>query len=149
MSAESGNRYALDANILFYSIDPADPHRHRQAGEIIERGALEFDCLIPLQAFCEFFASTLRKGKLEPTEAQAQIADWQTLFPTVYAGPRTLNPAIDAVRRHNFSFWDAMLWSTAREAGATVLLTEDFQHGRELGGVRFHNPFRDGEPFRV
>lgn len=34
-----------------------------------------------------------------------------------------------------------LFYSAAREAGATVLLSEDLQDGRELGGVRIRNPF--------
>ena len=39
------------------------------------------------------------------------------------------------------SFWDAMLWATARRAGCSVLLSEDFQDGRRLDGVLFVDPF--------
>ena len=47
------------------------------------------------------------------------------------------------VEHHNLSFWDAMQWAVAKQAGATLLLSEDLQHGRELEGVRFLNPFLD------
>ena len=85
-------------------------------------------------------------GAMPIPEATAQINDWQTLFTTVYPKPGSLQQAIDAVARHNLSFWDAMLWSVVKDAGATVLLSEDFQDGRELGGVRFLNPFTAEEP---
>ncbi len=49
--------------------------------------------------------------------------------------------ALDAIPRHGFSFWDALVWAAAREHGATTLYTEDFQHGREIEGVRIVNPF--------
>jgi predicted nucleic acid-binding protein len=39
-----------------------------------------------------------------------------------------------------------MLWATARRAGCRLIVTEDFQDGRELGGVRFVNPFGDALP---
>jgi predicted nucleic acid-binding protein len=52
--------------------------------------------------------------------------------------------ALGAVGRHRLSFWDALLWATARDAGVPVVISEDFQHGRELDGVRFVDPFRDG-----
>ena len=50
---------------------------------------------------------------------------------------------------HRISFWDAMLWATARRAGCGAILTEDFQDGRLLGGVRFINPFVDENEARV
>ena len=141
-------RFSLDANVLFYSIDSGDAARHRQAIEIIERAALEHDCIIPLQAYAEFFAAATRKGKMTSADGGAQIADWQTLFSTVYPTPRSLPQAIDAVAQHHLSFWDALLWSVAKDAGATVLLSEDFQDGRELGGVWFRNPFTTDYPFQ-
>ncbi len=146
MSAE---RFSLDANVLFYAIDSNDRRRHDVAADVIERAALEHDCIIALQAYCEFVAATTRKGKLTIEEAGAQVADWQTLFPTVYPAPASLPQAIDAVARHNLSFWDAMLWSVAKDNGATVLLSEDLQDGRELGGVWFRDPFTAGDPFRA
>ncbi len=42
----STERFSLDANVLFYAIDSNDPKRHRVAGEVIERAALEYDCII-------------------------------------------------------------------------------------------------------
>ena len=52
-----------------------------------------------------------------------------------------------AVQQHEFAFWDAMIWAVAREAGVTLLLSEDFQHNRVLDGVRFVNPFLVKNPF--
>ncbi len=138
MSAE---RFSLDTNILFYAIDTNHPRRHRQAIRIVERAALELDCLIALQTYAEFFSAATRKGKMALNEAAEQIADWQELFTTVYPGPGNLQQAIHAVTQHNLSFWDAMLWSVLKSAGVTTLLSENLQDGRELGGVRFRNPF--------
>lgn len=130
------HRYTLDAKLLFYAIDNNNLSRHQQAIELIEQAAAHHDCIVALQAYCEFFAAATRKGAMPIPEATAQINDWQTLFTTVYPKPGSLQQAVDAVARHNLSFWDAMLWSVVKDAGATVLLSEDFQDGRELGGVR-------------
>jgi predicted nucleic acid-binding protein len=48
---------------------------------------------------------------------------------------------MDAVEEHRLSFWDAMLWATARQIGCAAILSEDMQDGRRLGGVAFINPF--------
>ncbi len=61
MSAE---RFSLAANILFYAIDSNDPKRHSTAVEVVERAALEHDCLIALQAYGEFVAAATRKQKM-------------------------------------------------------------------------------------
>jgi predicted nucleic acid-binding protein len=74
-------------------------------------------------------------------EAKEQIQDWLLLFPVILPKATTLKFAIDAVENHKLSFWDAMLWATAKQAGVNILLSEDFQHGRALEGVSFRNPF--------
>ncbi|MBK6974813.1 MAG: hypothetical protein IPH26_18410 [Sterolibacteriaceae bacterium] len=35
-----------------------------------------------------------------------------------------------------------MLWATVREGGVATLLSEDFQHGQDIEGVRIINPFK-------
>ncbi len=35
-----------------------------------------------------------------------------------------------------------LIWATARDAGVPIVLSEDFQDGREIEGVRFVNPFK-------
>ncbi|MCP3997176.1 MAG: PIN domain-containing protein [bacterium] len=44
---------------------------------------------------------------------------------------------------------DAMLWSVVNEAGVELFLSEDLQHERVLGVVRFRNPFLVADPFIV
>jgi predicted nucleic acid-binding protein len=137
MSAE---RLSLDSNILFYTVDGDAGERQERAREVV-RQAARGDCVLSLQTLCEFFASTTRKGKLTAAQAIAHVEDWQTLFPVVAATPGSLRLAMRAVEHHSLSFWDAMQWAVAKQAGATVLLSEDLQHDRELEGVRFRNPF--------
>ena len=145
----SVDRFSLDANVLFYAIDANDSRRHAIAAEVIERAALDYDCIVALQAYCEFTAAATRKGRMTIEEAGAQVADWQTLFTTVYPTPGSLPQAIEAVAQHNLSFWDAMMWSVVKDNGGTVLLSEDLQDGRSLAGVRFRNPFSGEDPFRA
>jgi predicted nucleic acid-binding protein len=142
----SVERLCLDANILIYTIDLEAGKRQERAQEIVSRAA-RLDCILSLQTLCEFFAATTRKGKLTAAQAYAHIEDWQTLFPVVAATPGSLRLAMRVVEQHSLSFWDAMQWAVAKQAGATLLLSEDLQHGRELEGVRFRNPFLDDDSF--
>ena len=134
-------RLTLDTNILFYAMDRDAEERHKLAMEIVDRSSVS-DCVLTLQSLCEFYAAVTGKGKMPSNEAEAQINDWMQLFPVVSATSKSLNKAIKAVNSHSISFWDAMLWAVAREAGVTLLLSEDFQHDRVLDGVRFCNPFK-------
>ena len=144
MSAE---RISLDANILFYTVDADSGELQEKARKIVRRAAQDYDCILSLQTLCEFFAATTRKGKLTAAQAIAHLDDWQTLFPVVAATPGSLSLATRAVQQHNLSFWDAMQWAVAKQAGATLLLSEDLQHDRDLEGVRFRNPFIVEDPF--
>jgi len=137
MSAE---RFTLDTNILIYAVDRDAGYRHTRAKEIVDQ-AVDQNCVLTLQALSEFYTAVSRKNKLLASEAKAQVADWRLLFPVVVAQSDNLIQAIEAVEQHRLSFWDAMLWSVARDNSVTLLISEDFQHGRELLGVRFHNPF--------
>jgi len=143
----SVERLSLDSNILFYTIDADAGDLQEKARAIVRRAAQGHDCILSLQTLCEFFHSTTRKGKLTAAQAVAHVEDWQTLFPVVAATPATLRLAMRAVEQHGLSFWDAMQWAVAKQAGATLLLSEDLQHDRELEGVRFRNPFLAADPF--
>lgn len=143
----SVERVSLDANILFYTVDADAGELQEKAREVVRRAALSYDCFLSLQTLCEFFAATTRKRKLTTLQAAAQLEDWQTLFPVVAATPASLRLAVRAVEQHSLSFWDAMQWAVAKQAGASLLLSEDLQHDRELEGVRFRNPFIVEDPF--
>jgi len=49
--------------------------------------------------------------------------------------------AIDLHRLHGFSFWDALILRSAKQAGCSVLFSEDLQPQREIDGIRIVNPF--------
>ncbi len=138
-------RLTLDTNILFYAMDRDAGVHHKLALKIVDRASI-FDCVLILQSLCEFYAAVTGKGKMPSREAEAQINDWMELFPVVPASSKSLVKALKAVNEHTLSFWDAMLWAVAREAGVTMLLSEDFQHDRTMDGVQFCNPFKLDNP---
>jgi predicted nucleic acid-binding protein len=143
----SVERLTLDSNILFYTVDADAGDLRDKARAIVAQAARNHDCFLTLQALCEFFHATTRKGKLSVAQAMAHVTDWQSLFPVVAATPASLRRAVRAVEQHSLSFWDAMQWAVAKQSGATLLLSEDLQHNRELEGVRFRNPFLAVDPF--
>jgi predicted nucleic acid-binding protein len=49
--------------------------------------------------------------------------------------------AIDLHRLHGFSFGDALIVRSAKQAGCGVLFSEDMQAQWEVDGVRTVNPF--------
>ena len=136
MSAE---RITLDTNLLVYAVDTSAKDKHAKAQKLVDL-ALKADCILTLQALCEFYFAVTRKGRLPAADAKAQVEAWQDLFPVVVPKPSTLNRAITATVAQQIGFWDALLWATARDAGVTLLLSEDFSGGSILEGVRIVNP---------
>ena len=132
---------SFDTNILVYAADLAGGERHDHAADLVERAMRLQNCTQTLQSFCEFFNVVTRKAGVTPDAAAAFVAGWQAVLAVEPSTPADLDRAIAATREHRLQFWDAMLWATARRIGVHVLISEDFQNGRILDGVRFINPF--------
>ncbi len=136
-------RFALDTNILVYAADSEAGDRHRIALDIVRR-ADGRDCVLALQALAELFRTLTAKRRVDANRAALLVHGWRDAFEVRPADEQCLAAAIDAVALHHLSFWDAMMWATVRRAGCRMLITEDGQNGRILGGVTFVDPFADG-----
>jgi len=133
-------RVTLDSNILIYAVDNQAVTRHAAAADIVKR-ASQRDAILTLQSLCEFFHVATRKMGLSAINAEMAVDRWRAVFDVHSASESCLISAIDLVKRHGLSFWDAMLWATAQEAGCSLLLSEDMHDGHTLGGVTCVNPF--------
>jgi predicted nucleic acid-binding protein len=135
----ANRRFTIDSNLLVYASDLEAGDKHEAARDLVFR-ATSVDCTLTLQALAEFFHVVTRKFGVSARVAAEIVNGWRDIFPVCFADDAVLVDAMDAVDGHNLSFWDAMLWATARRAGCRAVLSEDFQDGRELGGVVFINP---------
>jgi len=72
-----------------------------------------------------------------PSEVKL-IAEFDVIFPEV----ADILAAIDLHRLHGVSFWDALVLRAAKQAGRSILLSEDMQGNREIDGVQIVNPFQ-------
>ncbi len=133
-------RFTLDTNILIYAIDRDAGQKHHLSKKLISEAAL-CDCVLTLQALGEFFFATTRKNLLDPSAAIRFLDSFQEVFDTVSATVSTLHEAIEMVKNHQISFWDAMQFSTAKQAGCIALLSEDLQDDWQYSGLAVINPF--------
>ena len=134
-------RFSLDSNILVYAADrDASENRHEISVALVARAARS-DCVLTLQSLSEFFSVTTRKRLLRPEDAGAFVSDWLAVFQVAPNAADDLVDAMQVLMGFRVSFRDAMLWATARRAGCSAILSEDFQDGQVLQGVRFINPF--------
>lgn len=133
-------RFTIDTNILVYAAMRQSGPNHPAAVGLIRRAA-NHDCVVTLQALGELFRILTGKFKVPAAKAITDIHELRAAFPIVAADEVCLIDAMDAVAGHGLSFWDAMMWATAKRAGCQLLLSEDGQDGRQLGGVTLINPF--------
>ena len=132
---------SFDSNVLIYAADSEDSLRHQQAAGLVERAMRTGNCTQTLQSFAEFYNVLTRKLRAPLDRAEAFVASWRAVFPVEAATLVDLDHAMRAVREYRLLFWDALLWATVRRVGVTVLVSEDFQDGRIIEGVRVANPF--------
>jgi len=134
-------RTFFDTNVLVYADDKAAPAKQRRVLDLIAelRRARTGD--VSLQVLQEYFVTVTRKLHLDPRIARRKvelIAEFDVVFPQV----ADILAAIDLHRLHGVSFWHALVLRAAKQAGCSVLLSEDMQGNREIDGVQIVNPFQ-------
>ncbi len=136
-------RYLVDSNILVYTLDVRDPDKRQRAKEVIRRVALSGSAALPVQSLSELSNVCLRKLEpaLKPHEVRREIEKLYTAFKVIPLTAPVVMEALRGVYEHQFSYYDAQIWATARLAQMPVVLSEDFHSGATLDGVSFLNPF--------
>jgi predicted nucleic acid-binding protein len=56
--------------------------------------------------------------------------------------PLIVLEAVRGLRTYQFSYWDSLIWASAKLNGIPNILSEDICDGVILDGVRFLNPFK-------
>ena len=133
-------RSFFDTNVLVYADDKAAPAKQRRALELVAEHRRAGTGVLSLQVLQEYFVTVTRKLQVDARIARRKV---ELLAEFDVAAPELTDilAAIDLHRLHGLSFWDALVVRSAKQAGCSVLLTEDFQHGREMEGLRIVNPF--------
>jgi predicted nucleic acid-binding protein len=137
---EKTSRAFLDTNVLVYSDDPRDPGKQLKALNLIEDHLRLRTGVVSLQVLQEYFVTTTGKLKLDAELAKRRVEAFARLH-VAEPSIKDILAAIDLHRLYRLSYYDALILRMAKQTGCRVLLTEDMQHGQELGGVRIVNPF--------
>ena len=133
----------VDANVLIYAHDPADPVKQAKAMQVLDHVHANGIGRLSTQTLGEFFAAATRGTRplLTVAKASQQIENLALSWVLFDVTPLVVIEAVRGVRTHKFSYWDAQLWAIARLNQATVIFTEDFNVGGAIEGVRFVSPF--------
>jgi predicted nucleic acid-binding protein len=133
------SRTSLDSNILIYAaLEPQSSKGQRARDNIVRatpRG------ILANQALLEFVAVVRRRAPDLTEQSITQADAWSKTFETAATSDRVVADALALVQTHQFQVWDAVIWTAARHAGASVFFTEDLQHGFAKDGMRAVNPF--------
>jgi predicted nucleic acid-binding protein len=134
-------RSFFDTDVLVYADDKATPAKQRRALDLVAEHRRAGTGVVSLQVLHEYFVTVTRKLHVDPRIARRKV---ELLAEFDVAAPELADilAAIDLHRLHGFSFWDALVVRSAKQAGCSVLLSEDMQEAREIDGIRVVNPFR-------
>ncbi|GAB4281658.1 MAG: PIN domain nuclease [Coriobacteriia bacterium] len=136
----------VDTNVLVYALDARDAAKQQASRALLAALAEAGQGVLTAQVIAEYFSVVTRKlaPPLDPVTAALHVADYRRAFAVLDVSADAVEEALRGVCEHQLSFWDAQLWAAARIAGFDVVLSEDFEDGRSIDGVRFVDPFRRG-----
>ena len=135
------DRSFFDTNILIYADDKATPAKQRRALELVAEHRRARTGVVSLQVLQEYFVTVTRKLHVDPRIARRKVellAEFDVAAPDV----ADILAAIDLHRLDRFSFWDALFLRASKEAGCSVLFSEEMPDTREIDGLQIVNPFR-------
>ncbi|MBO3461032.1 PIN domain-containing protein [Aetokthonos hydrillicola Thurmond2011] len=135
-------RVLLDTNILVYIYDSFDPVKQERAITIVDKLIQTNRAVISTQIMGEFFIATTRAKRqlLEISEASDRVRNYMNASHVVEVTQLIILEAIRGVEVHNFPYWDAQIWATARLNQISEVYSEDFNVGATIEGVKFTNP---------
>ena len=142
-------RFLVDTNILVYAYDISEKDKQKRAAQILN-ALYEIDAgVLSTQILSEFFVVATRKiqNPLTVHQALKSISNYINSWYVIDINSFVVLEAIRGVKAHRFSYWDSLVWATARMNQIPVVLSEDFSHGSTVDGVKFVNPFISELPF--
>jgi predicted nucleic acid-binding protein len=136
----SDGRSFLDTNVLVYTDDEHSPEKKRTALELFARLRRGRSGVISTQVLQEYFVTATRKLGVGVEIARRKTEIFGRLHVVTLELEDVLG-AIDLLRLHQLSFWDALVVRAAIVSGCSRLLSEDLQAGRRFERLEVVNPF--------
>lgn len=131
----------LDTNILVCAYDSHDRVKQEKAQAIV-LDAMEHETgIVSTQVLSEFFCVVTGRipTPLSVDEAQGVINELGILRIVEIDLPM-INRAIEAHKKYQLTFWDAMIVVAAERAGCAQVFSEDMNSGQRYNGIEVVNP---------
>ncbi|HLE41164.1 MAG TPA: PIN domain-containing protein [Nitrospirota bacterium] len=137
-------KYLVDTNLLVYAYDRSDPEKQAKAVEILDELVKNGTGILSPQVLSEFYTVVTRKlaAPLTPQEGYTSISNYIRSWNMVDLTGLVVLEAVRGVRDHRLSYWDSLIWATAKMNQISTVLSEDFSSNSVIEGVRFTNPFK-------
>jgi predicted nucleic acid-binding protein len=136
----------FDSNILIYmagGVTTADHHKVEQSFAIYSDLLETEELVVPVQALGEAYRVLTRKFKFPVDVVKRILSEWEDSFTAAGTQHTTLQDAVEIASTHGLQIWDAIILAASFEAGCSILLSEDMQHGFVWRGLTVINPFAD------
>jgi predicted nucleic acid-binding protein len=133
----------IDTNVLVYAYDADAGDKHSKAQALV-RDCWESETgAISTQVLQEFYVTVTRKLPKTITKQDARVV-MQTYeaWPVYCPSTADIIAASELEQQHSLSFWDALIIIAAQKSGASTLISEDLQDGRQIGSLTIVNPFK-------
>jgi predicted nucleic acid-binding protein len=136
-------KFFLDTNIFVYAFDATAPAKARKAARLVRDAVDTGKGIVSYQVVQEFFNVALRRFAQPMGSAEAEqylITVFRPLL-AIHSSPALYVEALRIAGKYRVAWYDSIIVASALEGRCDVLYSEDFQHGREIEGLRIENPF--------
>ena len=132
----------IDTNVLVYAHDADAGAKHLKAQKLLQDCWETESGIISTQILQEFYVTVTHKlpKTIAKRVARNAVQAYQ-VWPVYQPSVEDIITASELEERHRLSFWDALIVIAAGMSGASTLISEDLQDGRQIGNVKIVNPF--------
>jgi predicted nucleic acid-binding protein len=136
-------KFFLDTNVFVYLFDTTAPAKAKKAARLVRDAVDTGKGIVSYQVVQEFFNVALRRFAHPMSGAEAEqylITVFRPLL-AVHSSPALYVEALRVAGKHRIAWYDSIIVASALESRCDTLYSEDFQHGRQIEGLRMENPF--------
>ncbi len=133
----------LDTNVLVYAYDRSEPVKQSRAVAFLDELSSVGVGAVSTQVLGELFVALTGKIRipLSQKDGVRRVENHMQIWTVLNVSSMIILEALRGVRKHHFSYWDSLVWATAKLNQVGIVFSEDFKDGSAVEGVRFVNPF--------
>ena len=132
----------VDSNVLIYAHDANAGVKQERAAERLRELWENGLGRLSTQVLQEFYVNVTQKIKRPLARSVArEVLRNYGLWVESAITPSTVVRASEISEARKLAFWDSMIFAAAEQDSVGEILSEDFNHGQVIAGVRVVNPF--------